>query len=94
MTTFYTHTYVDTDLTATAHDSTSLLFKDAYGSTVCHIAGLPAGVARATADAFNAAMRPEAEPDPLDAETVAARQSAYERDLIDAGRGHLIGGAA
>jgi len=34
------------------------------------------------------------EPDPLDAETVAARNTDYEKGVIDAGRGHLIGGAA
>ena len=57
-----------------------------------HIAlHMEAHEAEALADAWAEAQR---EPEPLDAETVAGRKSAYERDLIDAGRGHLIGGAA
>ena len=31
------------------------------------------------------------EPEPLDAETIAARRAMYESDLIAAGRGHLVG---
>lgn len=32
----------------------------------------------------------EQEPEPLDAETVAAREAATEQAIIDAGRGHLV----
>jgi len=32
------------------------------------------------------------EPEPLDAETIAAREGAQDQQIIDAGRGHLVRG--
>lgn len=57
MPSIYSNNYFPGTLHAEATPGDGLLLKHgSYGDTVVHVAGLPAGVAEATADAFNAAM--------------------------------------
>lgn len=49
---------------------------------------MPAHEARAMADAW---ADTQVEPEPLDAETVARRQSQTEQHIREAGRGHRLG---
>ena len=64
----------------------SLQFSDDERNTVTMF--VPQHVAQAIVAAWDAS---HAEPEPLDAETVAARGESYRRDMRAAGRGHLIG---
>lgn len=45
---------------------------------------------RDTVRATLVARTEDDEPKPVDAETIAAREESYRRDMIDAGRGHLL----
>jgi len=73
---------------AEAKDSVSWVkFSDKAGHE-CTIF-VPLHVATAIADAYGEATA-DPEPEPLDAETVAAREHADDQTLKDAGRGHLV----
>lgn len=67
------------------------------GSVTFHVYDLPAEITRKLMRAFaddntyGTFRRDDEEPEPLDAETIAARRAMYESYLIAAGRGHLAG---
>lgn len=46
----------------------------------------------AAALGYTVSRADDPEPEPADPETVHAREEAYRRDMIAAGRGHLLGG--
>lgn len=79
------------------NNSITLEFMRDGGSFELTVFGMPASDTRALIAAFADAKtygtfrRDEDEPEPLDAETIAARRAMYESDLIAAERGHLVG---
>jgi len=69
----YTQLYTAGELRAKVLHETGLIFTVSDGHAQIHIPGLPAGVAAATAEAFNRAMNSSlAGPDSTGAETATA----------------------